>query len=61
MADVAIVKQKVQAYLTSEGPVQIDSRGVFSFRQGSTMAFIEVAEPPNGKATMGFEPVPGSG
>lgn len=51
MADVAATKERVQTYLTSVGPVQIDSDGDYSVARGSTRAFVRVLEHPNGEAT----------
>jgi hypothetical protein len=51
MADVAATKERVQAYLTSVGPVQIDSDGDYSVARGSTRAFVRVLEHPNGEMT----------
>lgn len=52
MSDVSTVKEKVQAYLTSEGPVQIDSNNRYSLMWESCRVFVEIIEHPNGKATL---------
>lgn len=52
MSDTATLHQKVQTYLTSEGPVQIDSNNRFSLSADSTRVFVEVSEHANGKATL---------
>lgn len=52
MSEVESVKQRVQAYLTSEGPVSIDAQGRFMLDFGSTRTFVEVLPHPNGKVTV---------
>lgn len=52
MADVAAVRERVQAYLTSEGSVTIDDRGRYSIAYGSTRAFAFVREHPSGESTV---------
>lgn len=52
MADVAAVKDKVQAYLTSQGPVQIDSEGRYGVEMGSARVYVEVEEHPNGEVVV---------
>jgi hypothetical protein len=52
MVDVAAVRDRVQAYLTSEGPVQIDANRVLSVPAGSTRAFVEVREHANGQVAV---------
>jgi hypothetical protein len=52
MPDIATVKEKVQAYLTSQGPVQIDSSGRYSLQWESCRVFVEVVEHPNGDVTL---------
>jgi hypothetical protein len=52
MSDVAAVKEKVQAYLTSQGRVSIDEDGVFSVDFGSTRLNISVEPHPNGEVTV---------
>ncbi len=51
-ANVDVVKAKVQAILTENGPVQIDADGDFSFGMGSTRVFIRVLPHPNDQATV---------
>lgn len=52
MPDVAGVRERVQAYLTSQGPVQIDDRNRYGLEVGSTKVFVEVIEHPNADATL---------
>lgn len=42
-ADVEGARARVQAYLTSEGPIQLDAGGRMSVGEGSTRVFVEVA------------------
>lgn len=52
MSNIAGVRERVQTFLTSEGPVTIDANGRFSIRNGSTNGFIEVKAHGNGEATI---------
>ena len=52
MTDAAAVKERVQAYLTSAGPVQIDDKGRYSLESGSTRTFVEVMPHPDGKVSL---------
>jgi hypothetical protein len=52
MSDVPGVRERVQAFLTSQGPVQIDERNRYGLEIGSTKVFVEVIEHPNGEATL---------
>jgi hypothetical protein len=52
MPDVASVKDRVQKFLMSEVPVRIDDDGDFVVQAGSTVAFVQVFEHSNGKATL---------
>lgn len=45
-------RERVQAYLTSAGRIEIDSDGDFTFQEGSARVFVGVAEHPNGDATI---------
>lgn len=49
MAGAAAVKERVPAYLTSVGPVQVDDKGRYSLESGSTRTFVEVMPHPHGK------------
>lgn len=52
MANVSGVKERVQTFLTSVGPVQLDSDGDFSVPAGSTRVYVRVLEHPGGEATI---------
>jgi len=52
MSDVAGVKERVQAFLTEDGPAQIDRDGDFVIGAGSTQVFIRVLPHPNEQATL---------
>lgn len=52
MSDIESVKQRVQSYLTSEGPVNIDAQGRYSLAVGSTRVFVEVADYSNGEMSV---------
>lgn len=58
MSDVETVKQKVEAFLTSQGRVGLDSDGDYSLGAGSTRVFVRVGAHPNGKATTVFVMAP---
>jgi hypothetical protein len=51
-ANVELVRNKVQKYLTSIGPVSIDSDGDYSLRAGSARVFVRVQAHPNGESTI---------
>jgi hypothetical protein len=52
MSNVAAVKEKVQAYLTSQGRVSIDEDGDLSVDYGSTRLNVSVVPHPNGEVTV---------
>ena len=52
MSDIASVKERVQAYLTSMGPVQIDANGTYIVEMGSTKTFVSVDAHPNNEKTL---------
>ncbi|MHB1066905.1 MAG: hypothetical protein ACYC2Z_05705 [Candidatus Nanopelagicales bacterium] len=52
MAGAAAVKERVPAYLTSVGPVQVDGKGRYSPESGSTRTFVEVMPHPDGKGVV---------
>lgn len=51
MSDVALVKERVQTYLTQHGPIVIDDNGHFTIQYGSTRVIIQVVAHPDEKAT----------
>ncbi|MEI8081339.1 MAG: hypothetical protein WCI74_05780 [Actinomycetes bacterium] len=44
MADVAMTKERVQAYLTARGPVEIDSDGDFALKGSRSKVWVRVRE-----------------
>lgn len=52
MADVAAVKEKVQAMLADGGIVGVDRDGDFSVDAGSTRSFVRVRDAADGKITL---------
>jgi len=52
MSNVDQVKAKVQAILTEQGPVSLDSDGDYSIPMGSTRVFVHVMAHPNDEATL---------
>ena len=52
MSDVPAVKERVQNYLTTLGPVEIDERGMFGFLSGSTHVIVQVVAHPDEKAAL---------
>lgn len=52
MVNVELTRSKVQKFLTTMGPVSIDSDGDYSIRAGSARVFVRVSEHPNGESTL---------
>jgi hypothetical protein len=52
MSDVAGVKERVQAYLTSVTPVLVDEDGKYSFETENTRVFVSVEAHPNGEVAI---------
>jgi hypothetical protein len=52
MSDVAGVKERVQTFLTSLGPVQIDSDGDYVLMAGSTRTYVRIVAHNNNEATI---------
>ena len=52
MSDVPAVKERVQNYLTTLGPIEIDERGMFGFLSGSTHVIVQVVAHPDEKAAL---------
>jgi hypothetical protein len=50
--DLEALRAKVQAYLTSEGPVLVDSDGDYGIRSGSSQTYVRVLAHPNGEASL---------
>ena len=51
MSDVALVRERVQTYLTQQGPIVIDDNGNFTIQYGSTRVIIQVVAHPDENAT----------